>query len=290
MNLAYDKGRALLAFLALHAGRSYTRAYLAELLWPDLERTTALANLRLVLHNLRPKINRTGETDFPLLQVSRDAVALQVDARIQVDTARFLAPTPVCTTVTAPGFCATCLAEMAQCAALYQGALLQDFVLPDCPEFEDWLLTQREVVLQRALTRLTQLSDTHERAGAFDLALPFAQRFLALDAWNEHGSRRVMRLLALCQQHDAALSHFERWCRVVKDELGLLPSQETRALAETIRNHALPQAGRRSTDAAQSVHAPPQPSSLMPSAQRRQVTVLHCALEVGGDDDPDAAR
>ncbi len=289
VNLAYDKGRALLAFLALHAGRSYTRAYLAELLWPDLERTTALANLRLVLHNLRPKINRTGETDFPLLQVSRDAVALQVDARIQVDTARFLAPTPVCTTVAAPGFCATCLAEMAQCAALYQGALLQDFVLPDCPEFEDWLLTQREVVLQRALTRLTQLSDTHERAGAFDLALPFAQRFLALDAWNEHGSRRVMRLLALCQQHDAALSHFERWCRVVKDELGLLPSQETRALAETIRNHALPQAGRRSTDAAQSVHAPPQPSSLMPSAQRRQVTVLHCALEVGGDDDPDAA-
>lgn len=285
VDLAYEKGRALLAFLALQAGRSYTRDYLAQLLWPALERTTALANLRLVLHNLRPLINGEDDAqDNALLQVSRSAVALQVDERIDVDAIRFLAPTLACTTVAAPGFCTDCLADMAQCAALYQGEFLQGFALPDCPEFEDWLYPQRERVLQRALSRLAQLSDTHERAGAFTQALPFAQRFLALDPWNEHGSRRVMRLLALCAQHDAALSHFDRWCRVVKDELGLLPSEETRTLAEHIRNHALPPKGRRSSDA--SLAAPTVPLS---RAQRRQVTVLHCALEVGGVDDPDAA-
>jgi DNA-binding SARP family transcriptional activator len=284
VDLAYEKGRALLAFLAMQAGRSFTRAYLAELLWPNLERTTGLANLRQVLHNLRPLINGASDAHKALLQISRDTVALQVDERIDVDAIGFLAPTTACTSIAAPGYCTDCLTDMALCAALYQGEFLQGFSLPDCPEFEDWLLTQREVVLQRSLTRLAQLSDAHEHAGAYAQALPFAQRFLALDPWNEHGSRRVMRLLAQCAQHDAALSHFDRWCRVVQEELGLLPSEETRTLAEHIRNHALPQKGRRSTDSASPVSTAP-----IPRAQRRQVTVLHCALEVGGDDDPDAA-
>lgn len=47
VDLAYEKGRALLAFLALQAGRSYTRDYLAQLLWPALERTTALAKITI---------------------------------------------------------------------------------------------------------------------------------------------------------------------------------------------------------------------------------------------------
>ena len=46
-DLAYEKGRALLAFLVLQPKRTHSRAYLANLLWPGLERAAALANLRV---------------------------------------------------------------------------------------------------------------------------------------------------------------------------------------------------------------------------------------------------
>ena len=56
-DLAYEKGRALLAFLAVEPGRSYSRASLASMFWPDLEREAALTNLRQVLRKVRKSHN-----------------------------------------------------------------------------------------------------------------------------------------------------------------------------------------------------------------------------------------
>lgn len=282
--LAYEKGRALLAYLALDPGRSHPRAALAALFWPDMERATALANLRLVLHNLRQKLP-SADPDHAALQISRDAVVLRADADLDLDAARFAAPTPACTALPPPAWCDTCLADMEAIAALYRGEFLEGVSLPDCPEFEDWLQVQRESLLQRALGRLSVLSDHYARVGAHQRALPFAQRFLALDPWNEHGLRRVMRLLALSGQRDVALAQHDKWCRVVADELGLSPSDETRALVQSIRTNAPTLATRRATDG-----QPQAPMvAAMPAAQRRQVTVLHCALDVVAEEDQEDA-
>ena len=58
--LAYEKGRALLIFLAMEPGRTYSRASLASMLWPELEREAALTNLRQILLNLRQAFSRLG--------------------------------------------------------------------------------------------------------------------------------------------------------------------------------------------------------------------------------------
>ncbi len=282
--LAYEKGRALLAFLALDPGRVHPRAALAALFWPELERATALANLRLVLHNLRQKLS-SADRDHAALQISRDAVVLRADADLDIDAARFTVPTPACTAMPPPGLCDACLADMEATAYLYRGEFLERFALPDCPEFEDWLQAQRETLLQRALSRLTVLADHHARVGAHQRALPFAQRFLALDPWNEHGLRRVMRLLARSGQRDAALAQHDKWCRILDDELGLSPSGETRALAQSIRGNDPTLATRRATDG----QPPVAMVAAVPAAQRRQVTVLHCALDVVAEDDQEDA-
>lgn len=282
--LAYEKGRALLAYLALDPGRAHPRAALAALFWPGMERATALANLRLVLHNLRQKLV-SADPDHAALHVTRDVVMLRADADLDSDVARFAAPTPACTALPSPGLCDTCLADMEAIAALYRGEFLERFSLPDCPEFEDWLQAQRESLLQRALARLTALSDHHARGGAHPRALPFAQRFLVLDPWNEHGLRRVMRLLALSGQRDAALAQHDKWCRVVADELGLAPSKETQALAQSIRSNDPTLATRRVTDSQPQVPT----VAAVTAAQRRQVTVLHCALDLVAEDDQEDA-
>ena len=52
-SLPSDKARGLLAYLAVEAGQAHRREKLAGLLWPDYTESSARANLRRALADLR---------------------------------------------------------------------------------------------------------------------------------------------------------------------------------------------------------------------------------------------
>jgi DNA-binding SARP family transcriptional activator len=54
------KGLWLLALLALRAGRSVEREWLAVALWPDVPQERAAANLRVILSELRHALGSEG--------------------------------------------------------------------------------------------------------------------------------------------------------------------------------------------------------------------------------------
>lgn len=280
--LTSEKGRALLAYLAMEPGRAHPRTFLAAMFWPDLARDAALANLRLVLHNLRQVLNSANPATPPL-QVERDTVRLDSKVSLEIDAAEFSCFTPACQETPCPALCIPCIAHMEALASRYAGEFMAGFSLPECPDFEDWLQVQREAMHMHVLVLLARLSDCHERMDAYDKSLPFALRFLELEPWNEEGLRRAMRLFALNGQPAAALSHYEASCRALKRELGVLPSEETNALAERIRQGELSPTTRRRDDLPQSAALP------LPIAERRQVTVLYCELACSGAEDPDEA-
>src|SRR5689334_17336921 len=68
-----DKGRALLAYLALEAERPHRRAALAGLLWPERPERAAHHNLNQALSNLRQAIgDRT--TSGPFLRITAETI------------------------------------------------------------------------------------------------------------------------------------------------------------------------------------------------------------------------
>lgn len=280
--LSSEKGRALLAYLAMESGKAHPRASLAAMFWPDLARDAALANLRLVLHNLRQVLNSANPA-MPPLQVERDTVRLDSKAGLEIDAAEFSCFTPACQETPCPALCIPCIAHMEILAGRYAGEFIVGFSLPECPDFEEWLQVKREALHLRALVLLARLSDCHERAGDHVRALPFALRFLDLEPWNEDGLRRAMRLYALSGQHAVALARYEASCQALQRELGVLPSEETHALAERIRRGELSPTMRRRGDTASLAALP------LPIAERRQVTVLYCELISVGVEDPDEA-
>src|SRR5215212_8030402 len=72
---AYNKARALLAYLAVEADRGHHRDALVGLLWPDLPDTAARTNLRVALANLREAIgDATAAPSF--LLITRDTIQL----------------------------------------------------------------------------------------------------------------------------------------------------------------------------------------------------------------------
>jgi len=234
VSFGYSKARALLAYLALEAGRPHERDALVGLLWPDLPNAAARTNLRQVLANLRQALDTPGAP--PLLMVSRETIELRLEPGCKVDVTRMQALLDACEAHPHrhSAACRACAVRLEAAVALYQGELLAEFALGDCTPFEEWALLRREQLHQRIFDALTTLALFYERSGLLERAVELCRRQLALDCWREEVHQHLMRLLALAGQRSAALAQFERCHSLLKRELGVAPSAETVALRQHI--------------------------------------------------------
>lgn len=204
---------ALLGYLVAER-RVLTRAGLAALFWPDEPVDKGKANLRRELHNLAQILPDCWETDrvqvafVPANQTTVDLDVLQQHADA---------------------------GEWQAAAELLRGDFLEGINLDENPEFESWLLGERERWRQQTEQSLNRAVDQLERQGAYRQAIKFAQRLLQLMPWQEETHRRLMRLLALSGQRSAALKQFARCQQALAEELGVEVSADTLALYERIK-------------------------------------------------------
>jgi len=269
--LSGGKMTALLVYLAIKAGHKHRREALAELFWPDLPAEAARFNLRHTFFHLRQSLG--GDTGTrPFLLANREWLCFNPDSPYRMDTVEFAATVPACVETPYPQYCDPCIAKMEYMAGLYRGEFMAELSLPDCPDFEDWLQMQRESMRRHAITLLGRLSDCHEQAKAYTRALPFTLRYVELEPWNEEAHRRAIRLFALNGQNGAAIAQYDACCRALKKELGILPGEKTRSLADRIRK------GEFQPDRAYAKGKPPVSSVPPLSAERHHVTVLYCEL------------
>jgi adenylate cyclase len=193
--------------------RPVGRDHLALLFWPDEAPSTGRANLRRELYNLGRILPGCWEAD-------RQAVAFVPPADIRVDLYR--------------------LAELEaqerwrEAADLLGGEFLEGLFLDHNPEFENWLLSERERWRGRAEAILRRVIEGHTRRGQYTDALHYAQRLLQLAPWDERAHRHVMRFLAWTGQRGAALRQFERCRQALREELAVDPAPETGALYRQI--------------------------------------------------------
>lgn len=220
-----SKAAALVYYLAV-SGHAHSRETLAALLWPHVPDTQASKNLRDVLSNLRRLLDSH-------LAITRQTVALEGDTWL--DVRHFEALLDSASRMPA----SEAIPMLREAVALYEGDFLEGFTIADAPAFEEWLLVEREhlrLVLLQALETLAEhaAASGNPRAGLADAA-----RLLALDPLREAAHRLMMRLLATSGQRSAALAQYEACRRVLDQELGLDPDEETQALHKQILDGAL---------------------------------------------------
>jgi DNA-binding SARP family transcriptional activator/predicted ATPase len=224
------KALALLAYLAV-TRRPHDRDTLIGLLWPEFATAAARNNLRRELSMLK------GMLDPDALQTEGRQIALHPHAAVWVDVAAF----EDCVAQArqhnhaSETLCPQCVAWLGDAAALYSGEFMAGFGLADCFEFESWLFFQREERRQRLSDVLQALVRHGIATNEYSTALPYARRWLALDVLHEPAHRTLMRLYSLDNQHTAALRQYEECRRVLDQELGVEPDQETTDLYEAIR-------------------------------------------------------
>lgn len=243
--------RALLAYLAVERQRQHPREQVAALLWPERSDQEALSSLRFALSKLHSALGDRLEQS-PFLLVTRTHVQFNPDSDHWLDTAEFQR---LSVRSDIPG--------LEQAAGLYRGPFLGGLSITDSPAFEEWMLLQDEEIRLSLMSVLDRLAALRLRHGENAQSARWARRQLELEPYREQAHRQLMTALALGGERSAALAHYDLCRRLLADELGCEPEDETRALYTQIRDGSLPQPQPMSLTLSESLGKP----SVNPAAQ-----------------------
>jgi len=215
---APKKPLELLVLLAGAGPGGLTSRVIADRLWPNLGADAASVNVDTNVYRLRKLL---GVEDALISEKGR--IALN-SIRCWVDAWSFEQHASQC--IQAPG---KDLVETARAALdLYKGHVLEQDEQP-------WALVLREQ-LARRMTQLTEAAGKAlEERGERDAAIELYQRALVLDHLSEPIYRRLIACLKETGEAAEALKVFRRCRELLSVVLGVQPSKETQALADTLR-------------------------------------------------------
>jgi DNA-binding SARP family transcriptional activator len=219
--LAQPKRLALLVYLAVARPRGFHRRdKLVALFWPEFEQTRARAALNKAIHHLRQSMG-----DDAIVSRGDNELALN-DAVVWCDVRQFSD--------------AVAKKGSARALELYRGDLADGVFVDDAAAFEQWLSAERETlraVAARAAGEVAEATRTESPARA----VAVARRGLELAPYDEAALRRLMSLLALAGDRSSAALAYADFARRLMADLELEPSEETKALRDSLnRTDALP--------------------------------------------------
>lgn len=229
------KAIALLAYLVI-TGEHHTRDFLATLLWPELDQSRARAALRRTLSALKSAVG-----DEPL-EIERDVVGFNRSADVWLDVDVFLNYLEVAQSHghSSEEVCSRCLEPLRAAAELYRDDFLSGFTLRDSPNFDDWQFFQTDEFRRKFAFTLEKLVLGYAAQEEFETAIEYAHRWLALDQLQEIAHRQLMQLYVQSGRRNLALRQYRECVRILSQELGVSPLEETVQLYEAIRDNRLP--------------------------------------------------
>lgn len=221
-----QKVRALLAYLVCQRQRSFSRDHLAGLLWPEREPEAARHALRQAVYNLRSKLADSGS---PLILSNHLEIGIDPEGDCWLDVEAFEDALRRGTEREAldPH-------HLSAAVQLYRGEFLAGFFVKDSSAFEDWLVTEQVRLREAAVQVLHTLVESYRRRGEYRFGVHYARRLVAIEPLSEEAHRELMRLCALSGQRNRALAHYEDLLNLLREQLGVEPLEETRALYESI--------------------------------------------------------
>ena len=195
-NLTYQRATALLAYIAVV--RHCSRQKVMGLLWPGATTQKAQANLRHAIHTIK----KLG----PILRTSRSEIALEPDL-VELD-----------------------LAQIGCDAEVFRGDFCEGISLDDSPDFDIWLLEQREHWRQRHGAGLQARATEALTHGDLDQAVQLSRALVHLDPLDSEAQTLLLKSLVADGQRQAAQRQLAFHKKILSEELGCEPPPEMQQL------------------------------------------------------------
>lgn len=215
--LRSQKGKWLLALLALRHGKEVQRSWLSETLWPDSDHEKALASLSQSLFDLKRAL---GEEKTRLLSPTSRTLCLDLkDAKVDVVTFdRAISKGKP--------------ADLEVAVALYRGPFLED-----CRE--SWTHAERKTRQKDYLQSLETLSVNALTDGAVEKAVEYLERAIAVDLSQQKAHRMLMQILANTGDLNGALKIYHTLRNRLHDDYNEEPHPDTTDLYQQLRKNTV---------------------------------------------------
>lgn len=216
VNLASHKTLALFVYLVV-TGQPAARDKLTGLFWGNVSEDKAKTSLRSTLYNIQQQLPT-------VLNVTRKHITLADNFKMKVDIHEF-----------EEMLMANNLDIRQIDAQNFQAEFMDGFYVADAPEFDHWLLFERNRLHQLAVTYLETAFKTSEAENI----LLVAQYLLQLEPWREEIYEFIIRHYARQQEYLTALKYYQRYHAYMRREFDLEPSNHLQKLinrVQTLRN------------------------------------------------------
>jgi DNA-binding SARP family transcriptional activator len=270
LGLEARKAQELLAFLLIQRSQTYSREFLAELLWGQRAPAQSRKYLRQTLWQVQNAFAGNGRdgTEVCPFVVQGNWVHFNERCDLWLDVASFEAAYAQTQGVAGSDLDGAQAARLRDAVQLYRGDLLQG-----C--YEDWCIFERERLQTMYLAMLDKLIDCCQEHGQYEVGLGYAATILRYDRARERTHRRMMRLYYLSGDRTSALRQYEQLARALREELDVRPSRRSILLRDQIRADQFDVAPPASGAPA---GAPPPMSSAPPADPRLHLRQLQQSL------------
>jgi DNA-binding SARP family transcriptional activator len=214
--IAQPKRFALFVYLVLAHHGFYRRDRLVSIFWPEADQEHARAALRKSVHVLRRGLGDgvvigRGDEELAIDRSTIRCDALDFEAAIEAG-------------------------RPAHALELYQGDVLDGFLISDATDFVQWLDECRYHYRQQAATAAWVLAQRYESESHLTDAIESARRAVKLAPLNERVVQKVIAMLDRVGDRAGAIDLYERFRVRIASDLGVDPAPETRALVTAIRS------------------------------------------------------
>jgi DNA-binding SARP family transcriptional activator len=223
VRLPMRAAQSLLAYLLLNPGLPLRREKLAGLFWPNLPEAAARGNLRHALWRVRQALAPCPATGRDYILGDELTLTLDPAAELWLDTRLLAAPldeTPA-------------LDTLLRAVEVYRGEFLPGF-------YDDWTNAERERLQAAYESRMALLLEQLSAANRWLEVLDWSARWLALGGVPEPAYRAVMRAHAAQGDQAQVVAAFQRCRDALREGLGVPPSEQTRALYESLMQRPAP--------------------------------------------------
>jgi DNA-binding SARP family transcriptional activator len=245
------KAQELFCYLLLFRDRPHTRERLADTLWADSSPSHSKQYLRQTLWQLRGVVDPVSQPDNPILLVESEWIQVNANAALSLDVAEFEKAYNLARGTRGYQLDARQAEALRRAIPLYKGDLMENW-------YQDWCIIEQERFQNMYLDMLHKLMALCERSQEYEEGLHYATLILRSDRAREKAHRRIMRLRYLIGDRTGALRQYERCVKILRDEFGVEPSQQTTDLYNTIQADAFVPLAPPATHGSALRQSPPQ--------------------------------
>ena len=220
--------QAFFGYLLINRQRVHPREVLADLFWGDRAEEQARNCLNTTIWRLRKILeSEPTEKDTYLKRTTLGEVGFNPECDHWLDVSFFekqinalLKKAPEILDSNEAG-------RLERALDLYAGDLLEGL-------YDEWALRERERMRSLYLKALERLMRYHGHTGNHDKAISCGRKILCLDPLREEIHRAVIRFYRRGGHRNRAIRQYKNCCEILKQELGVPPMEETRALYKEI--------------------------------------------------------